>query len=616
VLEARDLPAVTIQLDYTYDAGFFTNNPAARAVMQEVATELGNMLNTSLAAITPGGTNSWSATFYSPSTGAQVSVANPTIPANTLKVYVGGRAIPGTEGGFGGAGGYVLNGSTDWDNAVLSRSHAGYAPWGGSITFDTTVPWYFGQSASGLTTSQVDFYTAAMHEMGHLLGIGTSAQWNSYVSGNAYVGPAAESVYGGPVPLSSDHAHWADGVKVGGALTVMDPILKPGARATWTALDAAALHDIGWGTTYTVSPPVVSPPPPVVSPPPPVVSPPPPAKSPPVVSPPPPVVSPPPAPKPPATVAFASGADGTLAVYQMSGGALTATGQRFTPFPGYRGELRVTGGDFNGDGITDYAVTTGPGFVSMIAILNGKDGSYLVGPTLPYGAYTGGLYLAAGNIDGSGKDELVVSLGQGAPPLVQTFRVAGGLQLVASFIAFDAPSFTGGVRVAVGDINHDGYADVVITTASQLAVVGIYSGASLRSGTASRLIPDFAPFGALPVGLNVAVGDLDGDGYGDLVVGLDRGMVPFVAVWSGKALSTGKSPAPIRTFLALPPDTNGARVAVRDLTGDGRAELIVAGGGSVPVARTYTFAQIQSGSSGSASIYPALAPGTSGIYVG
>lgn len=608
ILETREVPAVLLQIDYTYDTGFFKNNPDARAMIERVARELGNSLNANLAAIAPGSGNTWTATFYNPVTGAQTSVANPTIPANTLKIYVGARVIPGAEGGFGGAGGYILSGSSTWNSATLTRGHNGYAPWGGSITFDSSDDYFFGQTTSGLTASKVDFYTVAMHEMGHLLGIGTSAQWNAKVSGASFVGASARSTYGQAIPLSPDRAHWADGVTVGGKPTVMDPILPRGTRVTWSSLDVAALRDLGWGATAIPSSPVVSPPP---------------ATSPPVTSP---VVSPPPAPTPPpvvlpalkqpSTVAFASGSDGTLEVYTSEGGTLTSTGLRFAPFGGYRGELRIAGGDFDGDGITDYAVATGAGGPAALAVLSGKDGSYLVTPTLPFGGYSGGLYVAAGDIDRDGISELVVAAGQNAPPLVQTYGVRGGLQLQSSFIAFDAMGWRGGIRVAAGDINRDGFADVVVTTGSVVGAVSIYSGAGLQGGAATRLVADFLPFGALPVGLNVAVGDVDGDGYAEVALGLERGALPFVAVWSGQALSSGATDSPVAVLLALPVDLYGSRVAIRDLDGDGRGELVVAGGGAVGVARAFTFEQLQFGETGAVSIYPPVAGGSRGIFVG
>src|SRR5215218_7217450 len=84
VLEAREVPAVLIQVDYTYDTGFFANNPEARATMERVASELGGSISANLAAIAPGAGNTWTASFYNPATGALQSLANPTVDANTI----------------------------------------------------------------------------------------------------------------------------------------------------------------------------------------------------------------------------------------------------------------------------------------------------------------------------------------------------------------------------------------------------------------------------------------------------------------------------------------------------------------------------------------------------
>ena len=66
---------------------------------------------------------------------------------------------------------------------------------------------------------------------------------------------------------------------------------------------------------------------------------------------------------------------------------------------------------------------------------------------------------------------------------------------------------------------------------------------------------------------------------------------------------------------ALPDDTAGARLAMRDLDGDGRADLVVASGNpSNPVVRAFTLAQAVGG--GGASAYPLGSTTSSGIYVG
>ena len=90
-LEPRDVPAITIQLDYTYDQGFFAARPEARTVLERVASDLGNMLTANLAAITPSAGNTWTATFFNPSGAGEISLSNLSIGGNTLKVFVGGE---------------------------------------------------------------------------------------------------------------------------------------------------------------------------------------------------------------------------------------------------------------------------------------------------------------------------------------------------------------------------------------------------------------------------------------------------------------------------------------------------------------------------------------------
>jgi hypothetical protein len=269
-LEAREVPAVAIQFDYTFDSkanggsGFFESNPQAVAVLNQVGAEHGARLNANLGAITPGGGNTWTASVFDPRTGGMVTIPDPNIGANTIRVYVGARNLGG-QAGVGGFGGYSASGTQEWLNYLGNRGHNGFGPWGGSLSFGTTTNWFFGTTTDGIQSSQVDFYSVALHELGHLLGIGTAPQWNSLVSGGTFVGPNAKAVYGGPVPLNGT-AHWADGITINGQGVSLDPFLTTGQRVGWSSLDAAALTDIGWGSGGGggVSPPTVPTVPPAV----------------------------------------------------------------------------------------------------------------------------------------------------------------------------------------------------------------------------------------------------------------------------------------------------------------------------------------------------------------
>ena len=386
-LEAREVPAILIQLDYSRDVSGFFNNADARATMEQVAAELGNSLSANLAAITPSGSNTWSATVYDPATGGQMSLSNLSIGANTIKVYVGARDLPGTQAGFGGYGGNSISGTRSWLDTVQQRGHSGFAIWGGSVTFDTTQNWHFGTSTSGLASNELDFYSVAIHELGHVLGIGTAPQWKSLVSGGAFQGGNAKSVYGGAVPVSPNGDHWADGISLNGAAVSLDPSLSFGTRVGFTNLDRAALSDIGWNSASAP-------------------------------------VSPPPSAVPAGvTVAAVAQTNGTLKQVAVVNGQVIATGAVFTPFPGYNGPLHQVYGDFNGDGAIDVAVATVGNRPAIMAVVSGLDGSYIGAPRLVLGGVQAMIGL---DVEGDGTTELVTLEG-GAALGLYVYDVTGGL---------------------------------------------------------------------------------------------------------------------------------------------------------------------------------------------
>lgn len=268
-LEERCTPAVTIQLDYRFDVQGFFNVQARRDLLQFAADSLASRLDDTLAAIVPGGFNTWQARFTNPGTGASAAVDNLVVPANTIVIFVAGRTLPGfSELGVGGPGGWSASGTQDWLNTVDARGQAGalgptstqtdFGPWGGAISFDTSANWYFNVDASGLGPTKDDFLSVAEHEIGHVLGFGTADSWSNRVTGNSFLGPASRAQYGGDVPLDAsgvNAAHWMDDtVDLGTAgmpTAGMDPALLAGSRATFTPLDFAALQDLGWQVQST-----------------------------------------------------------------------------------------------------------------------------------------------------------------------------------------------------------------------------------------------------------------------------------------------------------------------------------------------------------------------------
>src|SRR5262249_11703567 len=74
--------------------------------------------------------------------------------------------------------------------------------------------------------------------------------------------------------------------------------------------------------------------------------------------------------------------------------------------------------------------------------------------------FLGGITVAAGDVTGDGVPDLIVGALGGAGPHVKVFDGRTFAE-VRSFYAFDK-AFAGGVHVAAGDVNHDGFADVIV----------------------------------------------------------------------------------------------------------------------------------------------------------
>jgi hypothetical protein len=246
-----------ILFDYRYDTGgFFASHPDAKAALQQAAVAFSRFTD-HLSAITPNSGNSWSETFIDPTTGKQDTLANPCVAANTVVIYVGAStSLQSLELGEGAPGGWSATGSTTWLDTVEARSqlHAldarptDFGPWGGSISFSAVTKWNF--STKPPQPGQNDFLSVALHEIAHVLGFGTAPSWFTYVQGHDFIGPHTEKALGGPAPLFDSNDHWATDTfsTANGTpqLAIMVPALPVGQRRAVTALDYAALEDIGW----------------------------------------------------------------------------------------------------------------------------------------------------------------------------------------------------------------------------------------------------------------------------------------------------------------------------------------------------------------------------------
>jgi len=282
---------VSIVLDYTYDStNFFSNNAQAKAALESAASTLSGILGDEFSAIeTPETYNSsmfsgqvdwsWSQSFSHPSMGTNVTINNGTVNANEYVIFAGVQQLGGTTLGRGGPGGFGWSSTpsglfaaseideinvitADFASAVEDRQDApGFAGWGGAVTFDTDSDWNYNHNDDP-SGGENDFFSVALHEIAHTLGLGGSDEWNALVTealdglSATFGGTSSVASHGGPIDLDkgedTDWAHWAEGVEsdlfFGSGLqeTLMDPTLTTGTRKYLTELDVAALEDIGW----------------------------------------------------------------------------------------------------------------------------------------------------------------------------------------------------------------------------------------------------------------------------------------------------------------------------------------------------------------------------------
>jgi hypothetical protein len=154
-----------------------------------------------------------------------------------------------------------------------------------------------------------------------------------------------------------------------------------------------------------------------------------------------------------------AGAGGGPEVRIFNGNGLTVIRSFFAYAQDFTGGVSVASVDFNNDGILDLVTGAGPGGAPHVKVFDGATSS-IISQWYAYPvSFTGGVYVAAGDIGNDGNIEVVTGAGPGGAPVVAVWDPYTGA-LLAQFMAY-AEDFTGGVRVAVNDGNGDGTVDII-----------------------------------------------------------------------------------------------------------------------------------------------------------
>jgi hypothetical protein len=195
------------------------------------------------------------------------------------------------------------------------------------------------------------------------------------------------------------------------------------------------------------------------------------------------------------------------------------------------------------------------------------------------GAFSGGVYVALGDINGDGAADIAISADMGGGPRVEIYSGLGTVRL-ANFFGIDDTAFRGGARVAFGDFNGDGTEDLAVAAGFQGGPrVAIYDGKSLLTGFPTKLVNDFFVFEpSVRDGVFLSTGDVNGDGFADLITGGGPSGGPRVLVIDGQSLIKQGSGnlVPLANFFAGDPAIrSGVMVSAKDIDGDNKADVIV-----------------------------------------
>lgn len=253
----------------------------------------------------------------------------------------------------------------------------------------------------------------------------------------------------------------------------------------------------------------------------------------------------------------------------------TAVADFYAYHPLFTGGVRVAAADFDGDGTEDIVTAPGPGGSPHIRVLSLAGGLHEIAGFYAYAAdFRGGVNVGAGDVDGDGFAEVITGADTGGGPHVRALSLRGGLHEVAGFFAY-TPSFLGGVRVGAADVDGDGR-DEVVTGA------GPGGGPHVRllsvDGGLREVAGFFSYSGSFSGGVHLGAGDIDGDGRDEVVTVPDSGGGPHVRAFGAHAGVTVES-----EWMALDPGADfGLRVAGGNVVAGGPEELAISIGPGPP----------------------------------
>lgn len=268
-----------------------------------------------------------------------------------------------------------------------------------------------------------------------------------------------------------------------------------------------------------------------------------------------------------------SGKNGEILLTDRDGKILN----RFYAFgKNYKGGANVTTGDVNGDGLSEIIVATNTGNSPLLRIFN-SDGKLIKEFYAFDKNFKGGVNIATADVDADGFFEIIVGAGVGGGPHVRVYNHKGELE--KQFFAYDK-NFRGGVNVAAGDIDGDGISEIVV-------------GAGVGGGPQVRIFKNngqlkgqyFAYDKKFRGGVNVAVGvfnDSVRNASSMIITAPGKGGGPQIRIFDNHFHLHGQFFSYAEQF------KGGVNIFLADVDRDGQREIITGtGSGGAPHVRAF-----------------------------
>jgi Zn-dependent metalloprotease/uncharacterized protein YcfL len=249
----------------------------------------------------------------------------------------------------------------------------------------------------------------------------------------------------------------------------------------------------------------------------------------------------------------------------------------FRPYKQFRCGLTTYGmasGDFNTDGRKDVAISAA--FGRLLVFLQDQNGN-LSQPRVYAGGESGSAYVIAGDLNQDGRDDLAIpSMGA----ILLFYQKPDGTFPYPVKYTIDyavAP-------MAIDDVNNDGLPDLVVAMTANL--IGVLT--QKEDGTLTSMVT-YPSLGSA----EIAVGDINSDGRNDLV-SMNTQTTNQLQIYIQKSDHT-LNPYISTGLTGCSSYCSGGGIAIGDVTGDGRADMVMSYGGNKPSSYIAVFAQDAAG---------------------